>query len=686
MEILMDVIVFFAFIACVLFVGFFKSRRTKAAEANAEDYFLAGRGLKWWLIGFSLIAANISAEQFVGMSGQGAGLEGISCASWEWTAAITLVVVAFCFLPYFLKTGITTMPEFIEMRFNHVARTLMTLSMIGILVVASLIGVTYAGSLVMWQLFNEFGVAIGFSTCCVIMSCIAGAYVLFGGLKACAWADLIQGAALIVGGALIAWIACRALGEASVATSFAEQGKQIALDPDMGFLERFNLLNEPKMHMGPANTTAMTWTVLIMGIWIPHFYYWGLNQYITQRLLGSGSLAEGQKGIVLAAALKLLIPFIIVIPGVIAFNLFAPDMAGLQAQKVQQSIQVSADATVKIRGVQPYRASDLILFESGVDKGTWTEWAVKADGSKERVTKRLTPADFAWIAKHNAPILARLKAAYPDARLMDGAAIDAATIDALAKASGKPGEIAMADGNITVVKNTYKYDGALGLLMKTVRDWCPPGVLGFILAALLGAIVSSLAAVLNATSTLFTMDIYQRYLAPRATQGNLVFVGRVVTVLLVIVGCVAAAALNSDSIFAYIQSVQCYVSPGVFAVFAFGMLNRSAGRWAGTFGLIAAPILYYCFSTFGWHCFPDFVVTWFQSFGCAKGEMHYLIAASYTLCVTLALMCVYGLLFKMPVKVTFEQKTTLDMTMSKPALVFGLVVCVATVALYVIFW
>ena len=686
MGILMDAIVFFAFIACVLFVGFFKSRKTRRSEASAEYYFLAGRDLKWWIIGVSLIAANISAEQFVGMSGQGAGLEGISCASWEWTAAITLVVVAFCFLPYFLRTGITTMPEFIEMRFNHVARTLMTLSMIGILVVASLIGVTYAGSLVMWQLFNEFGISVGFSACCVIMSCIAGAYVLFGGLKACAWADLIQGAALIVGGAIIAWIACRALGDATVATSFAEHGREIALDPEMGFLDRFNLLNEPKMHMGPANTTAMTWTVLIMGIWIPHFYYWGLNQYITQRLLGSGSLAEGQKGIVLAAALKLLIPFIIVIPGVIAFNLFAPDMAGLQAQKVRQAIEVT-EGRADHRGIQPYGENDLILFASGVDTSAWTEWQTAADGEKTRVTRRLTPADFAWVAKHNAPILARLAQAYPTARLTDGGAIDQKAIAGLSAASGTPGEIAMrTGGNVRIVTNTYKFDGALGLLMKAVRERCAPGVLGFILAALLGAIVSSLAAVLNATSTLFTMDIYQRYLAPKASQGNLVLTGRVITVLLVVVGCVAAAALNSDSIFAYIQNVQCYVSPGVLVVFAFGLINRSAGRWAGTFGLIVAPILYFFLDNYGWRCFPDFFVSWLQSFGCAKTEMHYLIAASYTLVITLILLTVYGLIFRMPSKVTFARKTTLDMTLSKPALAFGIVVCVATVALYVVFW
>lgn len=667
MDIWVNAIVFFAFIACVLFVGFFKSRKTKEGEATAEDYFLAGRGLKWWLIGFSLIAANISAEQFVGMSGQGAGLEGISCASWEWIAAITLVVVAFCFLPYFLKTGITTMPEFLEMRFNHVARTLMTLSMIGILIVASLIGVTYAGSLVMWQLFNEFGVSINFTTCCLIMSCIAGAYVLFGGLKACAWADLIQGAALIVGGAIIAYVACRTLGGADEATSFIT-GEVVKLDPNAGFLDRFNLLNETKMHMGPQNATAMTWTVLIMGIWIPNFYYWGLNQYITQRLLGSGSLAEGQKGIVLAAALKLLIPFIIVIPGVIAFNLYANDMGKPTVEVVQKAIKDKS-----------YKANDLVVF---------------AANTKAHIQGRLTAAEQEWLVAHNTPLYTRLVAEYKDNpkfkdRLADPRNIgDEGLLKELSASSGAVGEITMTDGkgNIRLVTNTYKYDTALGLLMADIKEKCPPGILGFVLAALLGAIVSSLAAVLNATSTLFTMDIYQRYIAPKATQGNLVLMGRIVTVILVVVGCVAAAMLNSDSIFAYIQEVQCYVSPGVLAVFAFGMVNRSAGRWAGTFGLVVAPILYALFSIFGWSCFPGFVIDWFQSFGCATGEMHYLIAASYTLVCTLILMTVYGLIFRMPAKVEFQQKTTLDMTMSKPALIFGLVVCVATVALYVIYW
>src|SRR5210317_1396717 len=140
-----DIIVAVLFMAAVIFVGLWKSKGEEThSDHGAEDYFLAGRGLSWWLIGFSLIAANISAEQFVGMSGQGAGLQGLSVSSWEWIAAITLVVVAFVLLPYFLKTGITTIPEFLEVRYNHWARLLMTLSMMLILIAVSLIGVIYA--------------------------------------------------------------------------------------------------------------------------------------------------------------------------------------------------------------------------------------------------------------------------------------------------------------------------------------------------------------------------------------------------------------------------------------------------------------------------------------------------------------------------------------------------------------
>ena len=570
---LFDIIIFFGFIAAVLAVGMIKSKGAGSAssEAGADDYFLAGRGLSWWLIGFSLIAANISAEQFVGMSGQGAGLEGLSCASWEWIAAIALVVVAFALLPYFLKTGITTIPEFLEVRYNHWARTIMTVSMMAILIVASLIGVTYAGSLVMHQLFQAIGwTHIPFWGCCLLMGLMAGGYVLFGGLKACAWADLLQGSALIVGGAVIAYFAIKALGSAESVMGWSRdaagalQSAPQAASGD-GWLATFKAANAVKLEMGrPATDTAMPWTILLVGIWIPNFYYWGLNQYITQRILGSGSLAEGQKGLVLAAGLKLLIPFIIVIPGIIACNLFAKELA----------------------------------------------------------------------------------------------------VDTAVSASG------------------YKFDGALGLL---ITKLIPKnvGILGFVLAALLGAIVSSLAAVLNATSTLLTMDIYQRYVNRKADAHALVSFGRLSIAVLMVIGIVVSSLLKADSIFAYIQKVQLYVSPGVVAVFIFGLINRRGARWIGVAGLIISPILYALFTSG--------VLSGLQkvlplTLGGQVPEMHYLWAASYTLILTLVAMFVMGAFCKEEQPVTFETNTKLDLSTSKSALIAGLVVVAITVALYVIFW
>ena len=414
--------------------------------------------------------------------------------------------------------------------------------MTGILVVASLIGVTYAGSLVMHQLFLSFGWSVPFWGCCLVMGLLAGAYVFFGGLKACAWADLLQGSALIVGGGIIAYFAVRAFGTADAASLTGANG---ATTSATDILARFRDLNEAKMHMGrPADDPAMPWTIFLLGMWIPHFYYWSLNQYITQRVLGSGSLAEGQKGIILAASLKLLIPFLIVMPGLLAFNLFAGDMGF----------------------------------------GT---------------------ADF-------------------------------------------------------------KPDRALGLLVTKLIPQ-GTGLMGFVLAALLGAIVSSLAAVLNAISTLLTMDIYGRYFRKDASSRELVSFGRWATVMLMIVGVVVASGLKADSIFTYIQKMQLYVSPGIVAVFAFGLLNRRGARWLGALALVLSPVLFAAFS-FGWP------------------TLHYLHAAAFTLLGTLGVMFALGSFCRLPEPVVFASGTKLDMTPSRGALWAGFAVVAATVALYVIFW
>lgn len=598
---IIDIVVFFLFVGAVLAVGLYKSKGEQThGDTGAADYFLAGRGLSWWLIGFSLIAANISAEQFVGMSGQGAGFEGLSVSSWEWIAAITLVVVAFALLPYFLRSGITTIPEFLEMRYNHWARLFMTLSMMLILVGVSLIGVIYAGALTLKELMSSYDIMLSLPGCCWALGIIAAIYVAVGGLKACAWADLLQGSALIIGGGIITYFAFDALGGTSVAELVTSTGAQATIDQGAGVLDKFSTLNEPALHMG--SNPAMPWPILLLGIWIPNFYYWGLNQYITQRILGSASLADGQKGLVLAAGLKLVIPFVIVIPGIIAFNLFSQDMeksAGDHLAAYEQAI--TEPASVEI-------------FELDA------KWAVA------------NPVKAAEIETYNAGVIARVG----------------------------------ADAVEEVVLKSYKYDSALGLLITRLIPQ-NVGILGFVVAALLGAIVSSLAAVLNAASTLLTMDVYQRYIDKKASQFRLVSMGRIFIGIFVVVGCVVAPTLaDHKSVFEFIQKFQGFVSTGILAVFIYGLLNRTSGKWAGVIGLLANPIIYGIFTTM----FP---------------EVHFLYSMSYSLLAVLAIMVVYGLVWKEEA-VVFATNTTMDLTSSKSALSWGLVICVATVGLYVFFW
>ncbi len=294
----LDIVFFLAFICFVVGVSLYKSRKKKE---TSEDYFLAGRSLGWYLIGFSLIASNISTEQFVGMSGQSAGHVGMAVASYEWIAAITLVVIAIFFLPKFLKSGIFTIPEFLEHRYNPIPRAIMAFYTVIIYVVVTIAAVLYSGGLTLHTIFG-----VDLTTSVWIIGIIAAFYTTYGGLRAVVWADLIQGSALIIGG-----IITMVLGFIAV-----------------GGVGNFLQTNADRLHMIlPSDHIEIPWTALIIGIWIPNFYYWGLNQYIMQRTLGAKSLRQGQLGIVFAASLKLLIPFLVVFPGIIALQLYKDQLS-----------------------------------------------------------------------------------------------------------------------------------------------------------------------------------------------------------------------------------------------------------------------------------------------------------------------------------------------------------------------
>ncbi|MDR2675712.1 MAG: sodium/solute symporter, partial [Opitutaceae bacterium] len=600
---------FILFLLAVIAVGLVKSRTPSGAAATSESYFLAGRGLKWWLIGVSLIAANISSEQFVGMSGNAADF-GMAVASYEWMAAITLVVVAFCFLPYFLRTGIFTIPHFLEHRYNGAARAIMAVFTMIVLIGVSLTGVIYAGALTMSELFaghQVFGVELGLAAWSCIIGAIAALYVCAGGLKASAWADLIQGIALIVAGAIISWLAIKAIGAAPVSALTVPEGvtPHPMADGDGG-LAKLAALNYPKLTMFlPASDKNIPWTALLLGLWIPNFYYWGLNQYITQRVLGSASLREGQKGIVFAAGMKLIIPFVIVIPGIIAFNLYSKDLAVAQERSNDRVIErVTRDA-----------ASSTTVFE----------------------------ADAGWALAH------------PD----KAARLEAHNTAVLAKAGGDAAKL-----NREKIAGGYKFDAALNLLIKKLL---PAGLVGFVLAAMLGAIVSSLAAVLNAASTIFTMDIFQKHVSPDAAQAVLVRTGRVAVLVFAVIGCVLAPLLDKfGSIFKYIQEFQGYISPGILAVFVFGLINRRAPGAAGVAGLLLSPVLYG-------------LLAWLT-------DIAFLNRMAICLFAIMGVMWVMGLVKPLAKPVEFAtHENSVALESSKGAKIFGWVIIALTLVLYVIF-
>jgi SSS family solute:Na+ symporter len=664
----MDLIVFVVFVVSVISLGMLKSRN----EKSGEDYFLAGRGLKWWLIGFSLIAANISTEQFVGMSGNAASHVGLAIASYEWMAAITLVVVAFCFLPYFLKAGIYTMPEFLEYRYNQWARLIMAVATLGIYML--LLGaVTYSGALTISSLAGQMGYSVSLQVGALAIGLIAGAYVFAGGLKACAWADLIQGSALILGGAVIMFFAFDKLGNATEAAQVVDlKTGAVAvktLAEGTSSVERFWELNKIRMNMFlPASDTILPWTALLLGLWIPNFYYWGLNQYITQRTLGSASLAQGQKGIVFAAFMKLLIPFVIVVPGIIAFNLFFGNM---------QLDTVSDNAPVFARYLKANPQTQLVEVQHAPSDEAVAAW----QPGKFMIAVYSDEASMKAVKERNAFVLPIVQQKYDELSVsgytlfisedkswkstFPGLAVELEDYNAATEEAASTAGAAVSKEKFIA----YKYDTALAQLLGNVL---PQGVglVGFVLAALLGAVVSSLAAMLNAASTIFTMDVYKKYVAPQAGQEGIVKLGRICVVVFTLIAIGLAPLLGnpkiSNSIFTIIQEGQGFISPGILAVFVFGLLVHKAPPMAGVIGLLTNIVAYGVLKVMA----PNI-------------QFLNRMAICFGLC--LVVMEIITLIKPLAQPIEFKQNTTIELHTSNGAKVAGIAVIIITLLLYFLF-
>ena len=489
---IIDIVVFVSYAFIILSVGLWVSRNKKGETKSAEDYFLASKSLPWWAIGASLIAANISAEQFIGMSGSGFAL-GLAIASYEWMAAITLLVVGKYFLPIFIEKKLYTIPEFIEKRYSANLKTILAVFWIALFIFVNLTTVLYLGGKALDTIIGSGDGSIIF-VCIVCLGFFAAAYSLWGGLAAVAWTDVIQVILLIFGGLMMTYFA---LVNVTDSGNFIEGLKFIYNE----IPERFTMILSKGEIITPNGRDA--WNdlpgiaVLIGGMWVANLYYWGFNQYIIQRTLASKSLEEGQKGIAFAAFLKLIIPIIVVLPGMIAYV--------------------------------------MNLDESGI----LTQESV----------------DIGFIG---------------------------------------------SNGNIV-------NDNAAPWLIK---NFIPVGIKGLILAALSAAIVSSLASMLNSTSTIFTMDIYKSLINKKADDKTMVKVGRLSVLVSLIIAMVLAPQLgNLGQVFQFIQEYTGVVSPGILAVFLMGLFYKKATNNAAIWGVILSiPIaMFFKVAPNGWSSLPIFI-------------------------------------------------------------------------------
>lgn len=656
MEIL-EVVLFVIFVTAVIGLGIYQGNKSGGESSGDEtsDYFLAGRGLTWWLVGFSLIAANISTEQFVGMSGKAADWLGMAIASYEWMAAVTLVIVAFIFLPKFLKAGIYTAPEFLEYRYGWFARAVMAVATLVILVGVPTASVIYSGAKVISVYYPGIPVLGDLTHACWLIAFLAAAYVFVGGLKACAWTDLIWGASLIVGGIIVTAFAFSMLGNMD-ASELAKTAvdKEISVEAleNGNALERFQQLNAGtaqeggKLHMvRPIDDKEIPWSALLLGLWIPNFFYWGLNQYIIQRTLGSKSLAEGQKGIVFAAFLKLVIPFVVVIPGILAFNMFSGDLHESALERNNTMMEKGAESYFEVDEAFVEKQRDIAVKVLGMNA------SLVNGAAEEAVEPAETPKALA-------------------------AQINELASQAMEK-KNDDGTDALKGGGKLV---GYDYDAAFPVLLRNlIKPY--PYISWFVLAAIFGAIVSSLASMLNSASTIATMDVYNK-LHKGATQGTLVNAGRFFVVLFVLIAAWIAPQLDNpifDGIFSYIQEFQGFISSGVLAVFLFGVLVPRAPRFIGWMGIMINVILY---GALKWKLGAMIVDSglWFSK------EISFLdrMGICFVVIVLFCTICTIVKPLAEPVVLPVNEK--MELKQSKLAVVGGILVILLTIALYIIFW
>jgi solute:Na+ symporter, SSS family len=462
----LDYIIFIVYAIVIVSLGLWLSRTKKGEEKNSKDYFLAGGTLSWWAIGASLIAANISAEHFIGMSGSGFRI-GLGIAAYEWLAAVTLIIVAKYLLPQMIDKKIFTMPQLAKERYGQGVSFFFSFFWLLVYVFVNLTSVAWLGAIAMEQI-------LGFPRIYGVPALLlfAGIYSIYGGLKAVAWTDVLQVFFLVGGGLITAWFALDAVGGDAGGAIEGFKSVLMKVRETPGDLH-FNMIIDKDINATLFKDLPGL-AVIFGAMWLTNLGYWGFNQYIIQKGLAAKNLEEAKRGLIFAGYLKLVIPLLVVIPGITAYVLFThPELRG--------------------------------------------------------------------------------------------------TLDGL-------------KGSIGVADEAYPW---------LLRNFAPNGIRGLAFAALVAAVVSSLASMLNSTSTIFTLDIYKSLINKKASERQLVKTGRISAFVALLVAMVAAKPLlgGLDQAFQYIQEYTGFIYPGVVVVFGMGILwKRATNRAALWTTIITLPL------------------------------------------------------------------------------------------------
>lgn len=555
----LDYLIFCIYFVIVTSYGVWIYLRKKKETTDTKDFFLAEGSLTWWAIGASLIASNISAEQFIGMSGEGYFV-GIAVAAYEWIAAIALIIIAVWFIPIYLKNKIYTMPQFLKTRYNETVALIMAVFWLFLYVFVNLTSILYLGAVAINGL-------VGGESLHVLMIGLAvfALFITLGGMKVIGYTDVIQVAVLIIGGLATIYLALTIVSEKFGMGSSAVTGFQLLMEkaPD-----HFHMILEKP---GPDSSQEYINKYLVLpgiamyfaGQWIVNLNYWGCNQYITQRALGA-DLHTARTGILFAGLIKLMMPVIVMLPGIAAY----------------------------------------VLHEHG-----------------------------------HLPQLAH--------------------------------------GN---------KDGAYSAIL----SFLPSGLKGLSIAALTAAIVASLAGKLNSISTIFTLDIYKKYLKTSADETNMVWIGRITVFVSMFVAVMFTwddlLGIGGEGGFTFIQKYTGFISPGVFAMFILGMFWKRTTGAAAIAGVITGFALSVLFNQFAPQLFGNetFLYTAYPN-GKGGYEIPFLICMGLSFFFTMAVMVVMSLFGPKVNPKAFEIDRTM-FAVQPSTLILSIGTIVMVMALYVKFW